>query len=102
MAKNDKKDAATPEIQKLAMIILAAGKGTRMKSPLPKVLHPVAGRPMIEKVIAASKKAGATDLRVVVGHGQNLVRSVVEPMGVHCFAQEQQLGTADAVKAAQV
>lgn len=101
MAKNDKKDAAA-EVNKLAMIILAAGKGTRMKSPLPKVLHPVAGRPMIEKVIQASKKAGATDLRVIVGHGQALVRSVVEPMGVNCFVQEQQLGTADAVKSAQV
>lgn len=101
MAKNDKKEAAT-EPNKLAMIILAAGKGTRMKSPLPKVLHPVAGRPMIEKVIQASKKAGATDLRVIVGHGQNLVRSVVEPMGVNCFVQENQLGTADAVKSAKV
>lgn len=100
MAKNDKKE--TPEPNKLAMIILAAGKGTRMKSPLPKVLHPVAGRPMIEKVIQASKKAGATDLRVIVGHGQNLVRSVVEPMGVNCFVQENQLGTADAVKSARV
>jgi bifunctional UDP-N-acetylglucosamine pyrophosphorylase/glucosamine-1-phosphate N-acetyltransferase len=85
---------------KLTMIILAAGKGTRMKSPLPKVLHPVAGRPMIEKVILASKKAGASDLRIIVGHGQGLVRTLVEPFGVHCFTQEQQLGTADAVKAA--
>lgn len=100
MAKNDTKDAVEPN--KLAMIILAAGKGTRMKSPLPKVLHPVAGRPMIEKVIQASKKAGATDLRVIVGHGQNLVRAVVEPMGVNCFVQENQLGTADAVKSAKV
>jgi len=112
MANNDKK-VADPEAaqkaaekkdqtNKLAMIILAAGKGTRMKSPLPKVLHPVAGRPMIEKVIQASKKAGATDLRVIVGHGQNLVRTVVEPMGVNCFVQENQLGTADAVKSAKV
>ena len=100
MTKNDTKDAVEPN--KLAMIILAAGKGTRMKSPLPKVLHPVAGRPMIEKVIQASKKAGATDLRVIVGHGQNLVRAVVEPMGVNCFVQENQLGTADAVKSAKV
>ncbi len=100
MAMNDKKEAASDN--KLAMIILAAGKGTRMKSPLPKVLHPVAGRPMIEKVIRASKKAGATDLRVVVGHGQNLVRSVVEPLGGTCFVQDHQLGTADAVKAAKV
>jgi len=105
MAKNvAKKDGETaaPEVNKLAMIILAAGKGTRMKSPLPKVLHPVAGRPMIEKVLLAAKKAGATDLRVIVGHGQALVRSLVEPLGVSCFVQEQQLGTADAVKAAQV
>jgi bifunctional UDP-N-acetylglucosamine pyrophosphorylase/glucosamine-1-phosphate N-acetyltransferase len=105
MAKNDtvKSSETTPkEPNKLAMIILAAGKGTRMKSPLPKVLHPVAGRPMIEKVIHASKKAGATDLRVIVGHGQALVRSVVEPLGVTCFVQENQLGTADAVKSAQV
>lgn len=97
-----KNDTMAAEPNKLAMIILAAGKGTRMKSPLPKVLHPVAGRPMIEKVIQASKKAGASDLRVVVGHGQALVRSVVEPMGAACFVQEQQLGTADAVKAAKV
>ena len=90
------------DANKLTMIILAAGKGTRMKSPLPKVLHPVAGRPMIEKIILASKKAGATDIRVVVGHGQNLVRTVVEPLGVNCFVQENQLGTADAVKSAEM
>jgi bifunctional UDP-N-acetylglucosamine pyrophosphorylase/glucosamine-1-phosphate N-acetyltransferase len=103
MAKNEIQDSKpAADTNKLTMIILAAGKGTRMKSPLPKVLHPVAGRPMIEKVIAASKKAGATDIRVIVGHGQHLVRTVVEPMGVHCFAQENQLGTADAVKSAQI
>jgi bifunctional UDP-N-acetylglucosamine pyrophosphorylase/glucosamine-1-phosphate N-acetyltransferase len=103
MATNDSPEGKKPvDANKLTMIILAAGKGTRMKSPLPKVLHPVAGRPMIEKVIAASKKAGATDLRIIVGHGQALVRTVVEPLGVHCFAQAAQLGTADAVKSAQV
>lgn len=86
---------------KITVIALAAGKGTRMKSPLPKVLHPVAGRPMIEKVILASKKAGAVEVRVVVGHGQNLVRQVVEPMGVACYAQDEQLGTAHAVRCAK-
>lgn len=85
----------------LTVIILAAGKGTRMKSPLPKVLHPVAGRPMVEKVIVASKQAGATELRVIVGHGQALVRSVVEPMGAKCFSQDEQLGTAHAVRCAK-
>lgn len=85
----------------LTFIVLAAGKGTRMKSVLPKVLHPVAGRPMIEKVISSAKKAGANEVRVVVGHGQNLVRQVVEPMGVATFVQENQLGTADAVRSAK-
>lgn len=86
---------------KLTVIALAAGKGTRMKSPLPKVLHPVAGRPMIEKVIQASKQAGASEVRVIVGHGQALVKQVVEPMGVACYSQDEQLGTAHAVRCAK-
>lgn len=89
------------DVAALTVIALAAGKGTRMKSPLPKVLHPVAGRPMIEKVILASKQAGAKEVRVVVGHGQNLVRQVVEPMGVACYVQDEQHGTAHAVKCAK-
>jgi bifunctional UDP-N-acetylglucosamine pyrophosphorylase/glucosamine-1-phosphate N-acetyltransferase len=84
----------------LSVIILAAGKGTRMKSPLPKVLHPVAGVPVIKKVIDAVKAAGASEIRVVVGHGEALVRKVVEPLGVTCYPQKNQWGTADAVKAA--
>lgn len=71
-----------------------------MKSPLPKVLHPAAGTPIIKKVIDAVKGAGATEIRIVVGHGEALVRKVVEPMGVVCFPQQNQWGTADAVKAA--
>jgi bifunctional UDP-N-acetylglucosamine pyrophosphorylase / glucosamine-1-phosphate N-acetyltransferase len=90
----------TQEPRPLSVIILAAGKGTRMKSPLPKVLHPAAGTPIIKKVIDAVKGAGATEIRVVVGHGEALVRKVVEPMGVVCFPQQNQWGTADAVKAA--
>lgn len=84
----------------LTTIILAAGKGTRMKSPLPKVLHPVAGRPMIERIIEAALAAGSTDVRVVIGHGQNLVRAVVEPLGATCFVQAEQKGTANAVQSA--
>lgn len=87
--------------RRLTAIILAAGKGTRMASPLPKVLHPVAGRPMIANVIEACKNAGVTDLRTVLGHGLNLVKAVVEPMGAQVFIQAQQLGTGDAVKSAQ-
>ncbi len=87
--------------QKWTAIVLAAGKGTRMASPLPKVLHPVAGKPMVVNIIEACKKAGIQDIRLVVGHGLNLVRAVVEPFGVHTHVQAQQLGTADAVKSAQ-
>ncbi len=71
-----------------------------MKSPLPKVLHPVAGVPIIKKVIDAARAAGAQELRVVVGHGEVLVRKVLEPMKVVCFPQTNQLGTGDAVRAA--
>jgi len=86
--------------KEISAIILAAGRGTRMKSPLPKVLHPVAGVPMIKKVIDAIRGAGGQELRVVVGYGEALVRKVVEPMGAVCYVQTQQLGTADAVRAA--
>ncbi len=89
-------------MSEITALILAAGKGTRMKSPLPKVLHPVAGQPMILRSIQAARSAGATEIRLIVGHGQNLVRDVVESTGVICFEQKEQLGTANAVKAAQV
>ena len=82
-------------------IILAAGKGKRMSSPLPKVLHPVAGRPMLQWVIESLKSAGAKEIRVVVGHGEDLVRQIAEPLGAVCFSQKGQLGTADAVKSAE-
>lgn len=98
--KNAEK-GATPLASSWTAIVLAAGKGTRMNSPLPKVLHPVAGKPMIAHVVEACKGAGISDIRIVVGHGQNLVKTVVEPWGVQCFTQLQQLGTADAVRAAQ-
>ncbi|MGE4133116.1 MAG: bifunctional UDP-N-acetylglucosamine diphosphorylase/glucosamine-1-phosphate N-acetyltransferase GlmU [Bdellovibrionales bacterium] len=83
-------------------LILAAGKGTRMNSPLPKVLHPVAGVPMIARVVKAAKEAGATEVRVVTGVGSELVQSTVEPMGAVCHRQERPLGTADAVRSASV
>lgn len=86
----------------MTALILAGGQGTRMKSPLPKVLHPVAGRPMIVRAIESCHQAGVQNIRVVVGHGQNLVKTVLEPYSVTAYVQEQQLGTADAVKAAQV
>ncbi len=86
--------------QQWTAIILAAGKGTRMKSPLPKVLHPVAGVPMLHYVVNACKKAGVSEIRLVLGHGLNLVKAVSEPWGAQTFIQAQQLGTADAVNSA--
>ncbi len=73
-----------------------------MKSPLPKVLHPVAGKPMIARIIESCRLAEVTDVRVVVGHGQNLVKSVLEPLHIQTFVQVDQLGTADAVKSAHL
>ncbi len=71
-----------------------------MNSPLPKVVHPVAGRPMIERIIRAVKEAKAQEVRVVVGFGEDLIRPIVEPLGAVCHRQERQLGTADAVRSA--
>ena len=56
-----------------AAVILAAGQGTRMKSALPKVLHPVCGVPMVAHVVSAARRAGATRIVVVVGHGREAV-----------------------------
>ena len=73
-----------------------------MKSPLPKVLHPVAGQPMISRVVQTCREAGVTDIRVIVGHQSNLVNGVLEPMGVKTCLQEKQLGTANAVQSADL
>jgi bifunctional UDP-N-acetylglucosamine pyrophosphorylase/glucosamine-1-phosphate N-acetyltransferase len=100
--QKDNDSAQKTDNPKLTAIVLAGGQGTRMKSPLPKVLHPVAGRPMIDRVIRAVKQAGSSEIRLVVGHGQGLVRAIVGSLGVICFEQKEQLGTAHAVRAAQV
>jgi bifunctional UDP-N-acetylglucosamine pyrophosphorylase / glucosamine-1-phosphate N-acetyltransferase len=84
----------------LSAIILAAGKGTRMSSPLPKVLHPVVGEPMINRVVRAVKSAGAQEIRIVVGYGEALLRQLLEPQGLICCKQLEQKGTGDAVKSA--
>ncbi len=84
-------------------IILAAGKGTRMKSSLPKVLHPVAGRSMIQHVIAVAKQAGAEQQAIVIGHESEKVRSAIlsDTQNSQIFMQTEQLGTAHAVLAAR-
>ena len=86
----------------MTALILAGGQGTRMKSPLPKVLHPVAGKPMIVRALESCRQAGVENIRVIVGHGQGLVKSILEPYSVETYIQEKQLGTADAVKSAKL
>jgi bifunctional UDP-N-acetylglucosamine pyrophosphorylase/glucosamine-1-phosphate N-acetyltransferase len=88
--------------QELTAIVLAGGKGTRMQSSLPKVLHPVAGRPMISRVIHSAQKADFKEIRVVVGFGAQLVTQILQEMPVSIHIQAQQLGTADAVKSADI
>jgi bifunctional UDP-N-acetylglucosamine pyrophosphorylase/glucosamine-1-phosphate N-acetyltransferase len=83
----------------LAVVVLAAGKGTRMRSACPKVLHPVAGRSMIGHVIAAAEALGADPIVVVVAPGADAVIKAVAPHPV--AIQQEQRGTGDAVKAAR-
>lgn len=87
----------------LLIVILAAGKGTRMKSALPKVLHKVAGRSMLAHVLALSSDLGASEIAVVVGPDMDGVRAEVSSVapGARVFEQTEQKGTADAVLAAR-
>jgi UDP-N-acetylglucosamine diphosphorylase/glucosamine-1-phosphate N-acetyltransferase len=81
-------------------VVLAAGKGTRMKSDLPKVLVPVAGRPMIEFVLDALAAAGVTNTIVVIGYRGDLVReTLARRHGITFVEQKEQLGTGHAVMA---
>ncbi|MCW5765021.1 MAG: NTP transferase domain-containing protein [Phycisphaeraceae bacterium] len=82
-------------------IILAAGKGTRMRSDLPKVLHPVGGRPMVAAVVDACRAAGCRRVILVVGYKQELVREAFAgDAGVEFAVQAEQLGTGHAVQCA--
>lgn len=80
-------------------LVLAAGKGTRMKSKIPKVLHPLSGKPMIEWVVETAGKV-AQKVGVVLGFEAELVRKTL-PEWVDVFVQEEQLGTAHAVMCAK-
>jgi len=80
----------------LLAVILAAGKGTRMKSALPKVLHPIGGKPMVAHVLAAAHMAGAQRKVVVVGFGADSVETTVGTQAEY-VVQAEQLGTGHAV-----
>jgi bifunctional UDP-N-acetylglucosamine pyrophosphorylase/glucosamine-1-phosphate N-acetyltransferase len=81
----------------LEIIILAAGQGTRMKSPLPKVLHQIAGQPMLQHVISVARDLNPSAIHVVVGHGAEEVKEAMAAETLQWVVQEQQLGTGHAV-----
>ena len=84
----------------LDIVIMAAGKGTRMKSALPKVLHKLAGRSLVDHVIDAAVGLKAARTIAVVGFGAAQVEAAVAPRGAVCVKQEPQLGTGHAVQQA--
>lgn len=81
----------------LHVVILAAGQGSRMKSSLPKVLHKVAGRPMLHHVIDTAQTLGAEKIHGVIGHGADQVKAATSTHTVSWVMQEEQLGTGHAV-----
>ena len=84
----------------LAVVILAAGKGTRMRSALPKVLHPLGAKPLLQHVIDSARLLSPQELVVVVGHGADLVKETIRGDDLHWVIQDTQLGTGHAVKIA--
>ena len=82
-------------------LILAAGQGKRIKSDIPKVLHKVCGKEMVNHVIDNIRKAGIEDINVIIGKGAELVKEGTKDRDVTYSVQKEQLGTGDAVKAAK-
>lgn len=87
-------------MSKLKAVILAAGRGTRMNSDLPKVVHKCMGQPMVHYVIKAAKESGALDVCVIVGYKSKEVKDAIYDM-VEYAEQTEQLGTGHAVKCAK-
>ncbi|TCP96468.1 UDP-N-acetylglucosamine pyrophosphorylase /glucosamine-1-phosphate N-acetyltransferase [Cricetibacter osteomyelitidis] len=84
----------------LSVVILAAGKGTRMYSDLPKVLHNIAGKPMVKHVIDTAKSLNATNIHLIYGHGAELLQQRLKDEPVNWVFQAEQLGTGHAMQQA--
>ena len=99
----NKGHAATDTPRTCLAIILAAGEGTRMRSDKPKVMHEIAGRPMLGHVLSAVQAAGATRIAVVIGPDRTDVAETARAFAPDCaiFEQRERLGTAHAVLAAR-
>jgi bifunctional UDP-N-acetylglucosamine pyrophosphorylase/glucosamine-1-phosphate N-acetyltransferase len=87
-------------MSRITVIVLAAGQGKRMRSELPKVLHPLAGRPLLRHVLDTARALKPRDIRVVRGHGGERVREVFAGEELTWVDQSRQLGTGHAVKLA--
>lgn len=85
----------------LKAVILAAGKGTRMKSDLPKVIHTINGKCLVDYVIEAARDTGAEEVCLVVGYKHEQVEQEIVHKDVTFVLQPQQLGTGHAVKCAK-
>ncbi len=96
---------AQPSLSKtssFAIVIMAAGKGTRLKSKRAKVLHEIGGQPLLAHVIKAAKQVvSAEDIYVIIGHQAEQVRAAVEPLGVKFILQAEQRGTGHAIMCAR-
>ncbi|MFH1826600.1 MAG: sugar phosphate nucleotidyltransferase [bacterium] len=88
-------------MKNLAVIVLAAGKGTRMKSDLPKVFHEILGEPMLSYVLQTVKKLNPQQTYLVVGHKRDLIMDYYKAWPVKFVVQDQQLGTGHAVMQAK-
>lgn len=88
-------------MEQLKAVILAAGKGTRMKSDLPKVVHTIEGKCLVDYAIDAAIGAGADDICLVVGYKHEVVENSISHKNVKFALQEEQLGTGHAVKCAR-
>ena len=82
----------------LSIVILAAGQGTRMKSARPKVLHQLAGKPLLQHVVDSSRALEPQQIIVVVGHGADLVQNAMQDQGLYFVDQHEQLGTGHALQ----
>jgi bifunctional UDP-N-acetylglucosamine pyrophosphorylase/glucosamine-1-phosphate N-acetyltransferase len=81
----------------LQVVILAAGQGKRMRSDLPKVLHPIGGKPLLQHVVATAKQLSPSRLAVVIGHGGEAVASAIGDSAITYATQSEQKGTGHAV-----
>jgi bifunctional UDP-N-acetylglucosamine pyrophosphorylase/glucosamine-1-phosphate N-acetyltransferase len=86
---------------KITTIILAAGKGTRMRSELPKILHEIAKKPLLQHVYDMSKQLDNNSITIIYGHGAELVRQRLKDLDANWIEQKQQLGTGHAVQQAK-